>query len=120
MPNRGHLVQVAQQLEGRLNGKAFLTISRFEITQLLRDVSSEDTTRLKKGLAEDLERALLEQGVRVYPRLQDTTTDDYVRLIRPRTVAASVVDIIMNPSESTDKQLAEVTMKVKGMWNWSA
>lgn len=118
MPQYGDLVQVAKTLKQRLNGKAFETMPRFEITEILRKVSGEDATRLKTAMAQDLEYALLEQGVRVYPKLQDTTTGDNVRLFHPGTVVASIVDMIMYPSQTTDKELAEVTRKVKGLWDW--
>ncbi len=118
MPTRSHLISVARQLKQSLNGKAFLTIDRREITELLREVSGEETTRIKSAMGAELEMALLEQGVRVFPRIQETTTGDVVRLFHPGTVIASLVDILTNPDHSTDKELAGVTKKVKGLWNW--
>ena len=116
MSSYGNLVQAAKELERRLGNRAFTIIPRLEVTELLRDTRAN--TRLKRTMAAELERALLEQGVRVYPRLQDTTTGDNVRLFRPRTVIASLVDMIMHPSDETDKEIAIVTTKVKGLWNW--
>ena len=118
MPNYGHLVQVAKQLKQELNEKAFMTLPRSEITERLREVSGEDTTRIKTTMAGDLERAMLEQGVRAYPSLQETQAVDNVRLFHPGTVVASLVDMLMHPSDPTDKELANVTSKVKGLWDW--
>jgi hypothetical protein len=80
IPNRTHLVTVARKLKQQLNGKAFLTIPRTDITELLREVSGEPATRIKSGLAADLTSALINQGVQVYPSLEETTTGDMVRL----------------------------------------
>ncbi len=118
MPSRGHLVEVAKQLKRDLNGMAFKTVPRFEITEMLREASGEESTRLKAAMAEELEYALLEQGVRVYPPLRETAKGDNVRLFHPGTVLASLVDMMLHPSETTDKEMAAVTKKVKGLWEW--
>ena len=118
-PTQSHLVRVARLIKQRLQGHAFLTMPRVEITGMVREVSGENATRLKTSMADQLERALLEQGVRVYPSLLLTTTGDTVRVFQPGTVVASLVDILANPDEDTDKELAAVTTKVKGLWNWN-
>jgi hypothetical protein len=41
MPTRTHLVAVARSLKQQLNGHAFLTIQRTEITKRLREVSGQ-------------------------------------------------------------------------------
>ena len=74
MPTRTHLVAVSRELKRRLNGQAFLTIARTDITDLLRTESGEPTTRIKSSLASDLTSALITQGVLVYPPLTETTT----------------------------------------------
>lgn len=112
------LVQVARDLKARLNGRAFMTMERFEITELLRENRGSENTRLKSGLSADLEQALLEQGVRCFPSLKSTTTGDRVRFFHPGTVVASLVDILSHPSPQTDGELADVTRKVKGEWQW--
>ena len=117
MPTNAHLVSVAKSIKNRINGKAFESIPRMEITDLLRRVSGEDTTRLKKTMSEDLERKLLEQGVRVFPRLQETSTGDTVRVFHTGTVVASLVDMLASPSPDTDWQLAGMTNKVKSVQN---
>jgi len=116
MPNPHHLTLVARQLKGRLNGKAFLTIDRSEITELLRQISGEDTTRIKSGIASDLERALLEQAVRCYPSLAATTTGDAIRLFHAGTLLGQLTDVLAHPASETDKELAELLTKIKGKW----
>jgi chemotaxis protein CheY-P-specific phosphatase CheC len=118
MPTRTDLVRVARELCNRMKGKAFVSVGRMEVTELLRKISGEDGTRLKAGLGEQLEQALLEQGIRCFPRFQDTTTGDTIRLFRPQTVIASLVDMLLHPDGDTDKELAHVTTKVKGLWKW--
>jgi len=119
MPTRTHLVTVARKLKQQLNGKAFLTIQRSEITELLREVSGEPGTRIKSTLAGDLTSALINQGVQVYPSLSETTTSDMVRLYHAGSVLGQLIDTIVHPDEGTDKELGDVLTKVKGKWNWA-
>ena len=86
MPNPSDLSRVAKSIRSRIDGKAFERIPRREITDILREVSGESTTRLKRAMSEDLERKLLEQGVRVFPSLQETSTDDVVRVFHGNRV----------------------------------
>lgn len=119
MPSRTHLVAVARKLKQRLNGRAFLTIPRTEITELLRETSGEPTTRIKSGLAADLTSALVNQGVQVYPSLAETTTGDTVRLYHAGSVLGQLIDTIVHPDPGTDTDLGDVLSKVKGKWKWA-
>ena len=119
MPSRTHLVAVARDLKDQLNRKAFLTIDRSEITELVRRESGEPTTRIKSSLAADLTNALNTQGVLVYPSLAETTTGDTVRLYHAGSVLAQLVDTIVHPDHGTDKELGDVIKKVKGKWKWA-
>jgi hypothetical protein len=119
MPNRTHLVVVARLLKAKLNGRAFLTIRRGEITDLLRTVSHEPTTRIRCTLANDLTSALINQGVQVYPPLDETTTGDMVRLYHAGSVLGQLIDTIVNPDEGTDRDLGEVITKLKGKYHWA-
>src|SRR5712691_8050004 len=105
MPTRTHLVAVARKLKQRLDGRGFLTIPRSEITDLLRDVSGEPTTRIKSGLSADLTSALVTQGVQVYPTLAETTTGDTVRLYHAGSLLGQLVDTIVHPDPGTDTDL---------------
>jgi len=116
MPTRSHLTQAARQLKKDLNGRAFRTIQRTDVTQLVREISGEDTTRIKSNMAEELEKALLEQGVRTYPSLVGTTTGDTIRLFHAGTLLGTLLDILTHPSEDDDDELARVLTKVKGKW----
>lgn len=58
MPTRTHLVAVARRLKRELDGRAFLTIQRTNITDYLRQESGEPTTRIKSALAKELTSAL--------------------------------------------------------------
>lgn len=119
MPTHSDYVNVARQLKTQLNGFAFKTVPRIDITSLLRDVSGEDNTRIKAAMGEELERALLEQGVRCYPHLKDTSTPDTIRLFHAGSVLGNLVDLLLYPSVVGDKELADTLTKVKGKWEWS-
>lgn len=119
MPTRTHLVAVARSLKQQLNGRAFLTIQRTEITKRLREVSGEPATRIKSGLAADLTSALVNQGVQVYPSLGETTTGDTVRLYHAGSVLGQLMDTIVHPDPGTDSDLGDVLTKIKGKWKWA-
>ena len=115
MPTRTHLATTARQLKHQLNGHAFLTLDRTKITELLREVSGEPTTRIKLVLTS----ALVTQGVLVYPSLGATTTGDTVRLYHAGSVFGQLVDIIVHPDQGTDKDLGDILTKIKGKWQWA-
>jgi hypothetical protein len=119
MPTRSHLVAVARKLKQQLNGHAFLTIDRTDITEMLREISGEPSTRIKSTLAEGLTDALINQGVQVYPPLTETTTGDTVRLYHAGSVLGQLIDTIVHPDPGTDKDLGDVLTKIKGKWNWA-
>jgi hypothetical protein len=119
MPTRTHLVAVARSLKQQLNGRAFLTIQRTEITKRLREVSGEPATRIKSGLAADLTSVLVNQGVQVYPSLGETTTGDTVRLYHAGSVLGQLIDTIVHPDPGTDSDLGDVLTKIKGKWKWA-
>lgn len=120
MVYRPHLIQVARELKKRLGKNAFIRIRRADVTQLLREISGEDTTRIKSAMSQELERALLEQGVRCFPAFSDTDGEDMVRLFHAGTVVGRIVDMVLYPGEETDKDLAEALAKFKGKWIWGA
>lgn len=119
MPTRTDLMAVARQLKKQLNGRAFLTIERTEITEILRRLSGEPTTRIKSHLAAQLTDALINQGVQVYPALDETTTGDTVRLYHAGSVLGQLIDTIVHPDPGTDHELGDVLRKVKGKWKWA-
>src|SRR5689334_5217901 len=121
MPSRHHFVEVARRLKRRLEGKAYEAMPRMEITNLLREVSGEDHTRIKSNIASDLERAMLEHGVRVFPSLAKANTDEWVRIFHTLnargdapTILGQVVDVLAHPSAETDKRLSNLLTKIKG------
>ncbi len=100
---------------GDADGRALLTLDRTKITELLREVSGEPTTRIKLVLTS----ALVTQGVLVYPSLGATTTGDTVRLYHAGSVFGQLVDIIVHPDQGTDKDLGDILTKIKGKWQWA-
>ncbi len=113
MPSQSDLVAVARELRSQLDGGiGFLSLERRAITELVRAESGEETTRIKRQMGADLEQALLHQGVRCFPSLTMTTTGDQVRLFLTGTIVADLVDVLLNPSESTDRELSDITQTV--------
>lgn len=119
MPSHSDLVRVARQLKGELNGYAFKTVPRMEITTALRRISGEDNTRIKANMSEELQQALLDQGVRSYPPLRDTASGGTVRLFHAGSLLGNLVDLVLYPAAEADQELADILTKVKGRWQWS-
>lgn len=119
MPSRNHYVLVARKLKERLNGLAFVTISRRDITDILREVSGEPTTRIKSTIARELSQVMLEQALRTYPSIEETEMTDTIRVFRSGSVFGNLVDLIVHPSTDTDADVGRMLRQVKGTWDWS-
>lgn len=116
MVTQSDLKRVARELKKRLGSRAFLRIQRLEITELLRTLSGDDATRIKSVMSQNLEQALLEQGVRIFPNLSDTNGADSVRVFHAGTVVSDLLDMLRHPSQNTDKELAIAISKLKGKY----
>jgi len=111
-----HLSLLARELANELAGKAFLSLERLAITRRLRALSGKNTTRIKAVMARRIEQELSKLGIRCFPSLATTTTGATIRLFHQNTVAAELLEVLIDPSPRTDRQLAVFTMKVKGPW----
>lgn len=118
MVDRKHYTEVAVQLKGYIDHKAFATIPRREVTNILRQVSGEERTRIKSIVARDLTSVLEENGLRFFPPLETTDTRDNLRLYRIDSVLDDLVQMIAHPSPLNDAKLGAAIKKVKGTWKW--
>ncbi|MDO8672260.1 MAG: hypothetical protein Q7O66_12675 [Dehalococcoidia bacterium] len=110
MPSYGDYVQVATQLEERLGQtkRQFISLPRGEITNILRGVSSEKTSRIKRQTGATLDKAFLEKGLRAFPTIEDTSTDAIIRIFRTNSVVAAILDILLYPNDKADKKLRSI------------
>ena len=113
-PTPAQYTIAAQSLKRKIEA-AYISIPDSGIIEALYQVGAE---RVSNNMRGDLEEALLNMGVRAYPAL--TTASEAYRLFHHDTVVASLVDLLMHPSEDSDKKLAEVVTKVKGLWSWAS
>ncbi len=123
MPGRDSYLMLARQIRAELNTShlAFKSYGRRDITERLRQVSGEATTRIKQaGMAKEIERIFLEQGLRFYPKLSETQSMADVRVWRAGTLAAEILDLILEPGVTSDHELGNVTQKIKGQWDWNS
>ena len=121
MPTRDHYVALAKKIKGELDekGLTFKSYRRVSLTNRLRKLSGEPNTRIKKaGIGKDMETVFGEQGLRIFPKLSETTTGDVVRIWGTGSVAAELLDLILNPSPRSDKKLGDI-IKPKGEWVWT-
>lgn len=118
-PSTAHLTAVARDLKRELNGHAFLTVTRMDITTRIRQASGESRTRLGSGIAIELTRELSEQAVQVHPPLTESSTFDSIRLCHAGSLLSRVQKVIVEPSPESDKELGDLLRKIKGQWEWS-
>ena len=119
MPNRSHYARVAKELRTKLDEdrKAFKTVSRREILDILRAVSGEPTTRIKNVVARDLAQVMLErEALRCFPSLEETDSLDNVRIFRAASVFGNLVNLIAHPSKDDDKEVGDILKKIKLAW----
>ncbi len=69
-------------------------------------------------MAVEIEEVFAEQGLRVFPKLSETTTGDWVRVWRAGTIATDLLDLVLNPNDRSDRELGEIATKIKGKWTW--
>lgn len=110
---------VARQLKTKLGARAFVTIPRMEVTNMLRSLSGQKKTRIKSVVGDRLDQALLLIGVRCVPTFASTSTADEIRLLHVATVLGDLVDILQHPSAENDPKLGSILAKIKGQWDWS-
>jgi len=113
----GVIDQVAQTFRTDLKGNAFTSTDRKEILCRLRQMSGNNGVRLTVTTANQLQQKLREQGIDVFPDIIHANNGD-LRLYRSGTYAADIARLIMYPSESTDRELANLILKAKGKWDW--
>lgn len=112
MPSNEDYRKVVNTLKGQLGRKPFLTISRMEITEILRSESGEPRTRVKHLVAAAIEREMERAGLRCYPSLIDTEGKDMLRLFRSPSFIAELTTILNEPGEETDARLRDAIKKV--------
>jgi hypothetical protein len=117
MISHDDITMVARALKTRLGIQAFLSLPRKEITGIARVESGQPKTRIKVRVAGELEQALLQNGVRCFPSLVGTTTDDMIRLFHIPSVSGDLLDLLLYPSPENDRKLGEVLVKIKGRWH---
>ena len=115
MPTHEHYVEVAKALKRRVSSRDFKRMSINEIVEMLREASGENCG-LSDSTAMELERALLNENVRVFPHLKGGAEGaQAVRLFSMRGAIAEFLDALTQPSDATDVRLAEILRKVDGM-----
>lgn len=116
----GEMLQIALEIRQELDqaGRAFQTYTRDDFTTRYRLTSGNQAGRFTKNMASELDQALLEHGLRTFPPLYTLRNHETARVFRSYTVASSLLDVILTPSQETDQQLGEITTKIKGMWQW--
>lgn len=77
--------------------QTFLTLQRSEISDVVRQASGDERTRLKARMAAELQQKMLHLGVRCFPPL-DWTDEPTIRIFPTGSHVASLVDTVIDPA----------------------
>lgn len=122
MPTNFDHAQLAKTFRRELDKEnlAFKSFPRRELTDRLREISGEPNARISTAtVADDIDRAFSTQGLLIFPRLQHTGMNDWVRVWRGGTRAMEIIELVSMPSEASDRLLGDMTKKIKGTWQWT-
>jgi len=110
MPSKDSYRTAAKKMKQLLDSEhsAFRTVQAKEITGAVQSAAGSGG----HGGAE-MESALLEEGLLVFPSLTQQPSDGYVRLYRSGTVIANILNAIRYPGSGSDNDLAQLIAKVK-------
>lgn len=107
--------QVAKVIKRELDQDrlAFKTYQRERFTTELK-AQSGDHAHAKGGATYDeLEMAFNQEGLLVFPPLNETEADGYTRVYRSGTRIASILNAIRFPGGGSDEELASLLGKLK-------
>lgn len=110
--NRDAFRKTAEALRAQLGRKPFLTISRRDVTDILREVSGDPKTRVKVLVAQSITQELNTRGLTVYPALADSEGKDMVRVFRLDSVFTELIELLNYPGEDSDMRLRSALRKV--------
>lgn len=105
MPNQDDYRKVAEELKSQLGRKTFLTLTRSDVTDMLRRVSNSPTTRIKVLGSQAITDELEKLGLTFYPDLYDVGSHDALRLFRSDSFIMDLIEIINEPSDVNDMRL---------------
>lgn len=107
MPTRTALEVVADQLADRVKKHGVHTMSRGEITTMIRTASGDDRARYGRLVGADLTEQLGLRGIICFPNIVDIGSGDAFRMYPARTGIGHLVDLILHPSTDGDREIAE-------------
>lgn len=107
--------RLAREFFQQLGKRSHMTVSRSEITEKARRVANNAGRKVNGS---GMDAALNREGLRSYPSLGGKHRAKHVRILRLRTVANSVVDLVACPTPTNDKELGALIKKLKNEWNW--
>lgn len=104
--------ETAEVIKGRLGRRAFMTISRMDVTDILREVSGQAGTRVKSLVAYAITQEMEERGLTFYPALSDVGGKDNIRVVRTNSFIPELVELLNFPNEDNDAKLRAALRQV--------
>jgi hypothetical protein len=92
---------------------AFKTYQREYFTTQLKAVAGQGAHAKGQNVWNELESAFIQEGLLVFPPLDDTGEDGYVRVYRSGTRIAGVLNAIRFPGGGSDEELSSLLGKLK-------
>ena len=115
MPSKDAYVTIAKSFKRELDtaGLGFKSYQANEIQERAREIAGEGAHVLKDEGAKSLGECLRDQGLIVYPKLDDLPEDGYVRILRAGGLLASILINLQTPGKGSDTDLAQLINRIK-------
>ncbi len=115
MPNKDHYRTVARKIKKDLDKDklAFKTYQRDEFTAELKTVAGSGAQTEGSDTYEELATAFIQEGLIVYPPLDNTEEDGYTRVFRSGSRIAGILNAIRFPGGGSDDELSLLLGKLK-------
>ncbi|MBF0211971.1 MAG: hypothetical protein HQM00_00255 [Magnetococcales bacterium] len=92
---------------------AFKTYQRNQFTSDLKNIVGSGTHKGGDDVWSELEVAFINEGLLVFPPLNETEEDGYTRIYRSGSRIASILNAMRFPGEGSDDELSAMLGKLK-------
>lgn len=96
--------------------QAFKTYNVRDLQRMVKDVAGESANVKGDSFAEDLEEALLHEGLLAFPAISDKIVRDdegFTRIIRSGSLLGGILNALRFPGPGSDQDLAQLLGRIK-------
>lgn len=115
MPSKDDYRKVARVIKRELDSDklAFKTYHRQKFTTELKAIAGDGAHASGESTLEELELAFTQEGLLVFPPLNDTEIDGFTRVYRSGSRIAGILNALRFPGGGSDEELSTLLGKLK-------